>query len=66
MCDTGLGVYKNKQSLNAHQNRTGHRQSEQTIVQDLNSVSANNAATGNLNKLAKTNNTITTADGKPQ
>ena len=42
MCDTGLGVYKNKQSLNAHQNRTGHRQSEQTIVQGLNSVSANN------------------------
>jgi len=66
MCGTCHGVYKNKQSLNAHQNRTGHRQSEQTIVQDLNSVSANNAETGNLNKLAKTNKTIAIAEDKSQ
>ena len=59
MCDTCHGVYKNKQSLNAHQNRTGHRQHEQSTLQDLNSVTANNVETGSLNKLAKTNETNT-------
>jgi Zn ribbon nucleic-acid-binding protein len=57
ICDDCRGVYKNKQSLNAHQNRTGHRQHEQTTLQDLNSVTANNVETGSLNKLAKTNET---------
>jgi Zn ribbon nucleic-acid-binding protein len=66
MCDTCHGVYKNKQSLNAHQNRTGHRQSEQPIVQDLNSVTANNTETGGLNKLAVTKDTIALAEQKSE
>jgi Zn ribbon nucleic-acid-binding protein len=66
MCDTCRGVYKNKQSLNAHQNRTGHRQHEQTIVQDLNIVTANNTETRDLNKLAVTNGTTAIMEGKSQ
>lgn len=34
LCDTCHGVYRNKLSLNAHQNKTGHRQNTIVTLED--------------------------------
>ena len=65
LCDTCHGVYKNKASFEAHQNRTGHRQNTQAALEDSgnlptkiayleDSIMAKNAEIANLQDSLKT------------